>query len=98
MEEEQKRQISLIKQVPQSDTVLIIFCFILLFLIIFCFCFNSLFFLQVTEREHQRMISELSAKHREELTRLKTELTVELRESLEAAHQAELQQVQVLQK
>ncbi|XP_078134423.1 pericentrin isoform X2 [Sander vitreus] len=63
MEEEQKRQISLIKQ--------------------------------VTEREHERMISELTAKHNEELSQLRTELTSELRDSMEAAHQAELQQAQV---
>ncbi|XP_070699119.1 pericentrin [Pempheris klunzingeri] len=63
MEEEQKRQISLIKQ--------------------------------VTEREHERMVSELTAKHIEKLNQLKTELTLELRESMEAAHQAELQQAQV---
>ncbi|XP_074517499.1 pericentrin isoform X3 [Sebastes fasciatus] len=63
MEEEQKRQISLIKQ--------------------------------VTEREHERMVSELTAKHNEELSRLKTEVSLELRESMEAAHQAELQQAQV---
>ncbi|XP_028420872.1 pericentrin isoform X5 [Perca flavescens] len=63
MEEEQKRQISLIKQ--------------------------------VTEREHERMVSELTAKHNEELSQLRTELSSELRESMEAAHQAELQQAQV---
>ncbi|XP_044023203.1 pericentrin isoform X3 [Siniperca chuatsi] len=63
MEEEQKRQISLIKQ--------------------------------VTEREHERMVSELTAKHNEELSQLRTELSLELRESMEAAHQAELQQAQV---
>ncbi|XP_038584251.1 pericentrin isoform X3 [Micropterus salmoides] len=63
MEEEQKRQISLIKQ--------------------------------VTEREHERMVSELTAKHNEELSQLKIELSLELRESMEAAHQVELQQVQV---
>lgn len=43
--------------------------------------------LQVTEREHERMLSELSAKHDDELARL--------RESMEAAHQAELEQAQV---
>ncbi|XP_053191638.1 pericentrin [Scomber japonicus] len=61
-EEEQKRQISLIKQ--------------------------------VTEREHERMMSELVAKHNEEISQLRTALSLELRESMEAAHQAELQQVQ----
>ncbi|XP_056248818.1 pericentrin isoform X1 [Seriola aureovittata] len=65
MEEEQKRQISLIKQ--------------------------------VTEREHERMVSELTVKHTEELSQLKTELSLELRESMEAAHQAELQQSQTLE-
>uniref|UniRef100_A0A3Q3MWM4 Pericentrin n=1 Tax=Labrus bergylta TaxID=56723 RepID=A0A3Q3MWM4_9LABR len=49
---------------------------------------------QVTEREHERMISELTVKHNEELNQLRTELSMELRESLEAAHQAELQQAQ----
>ncbi|XP_032355881.1 pericentrin isoform X2 [Etheostoma spectabile] len=63
MEEEQKRQISLIKQ--------------------------------VTEREHERMVSELTTKHNEELSQLRAELFSELRESMEAAHQAELQQAQV---
>uniref|UniRef100_A0A3Q3AKB8 Pericentrin n=1 Tax=Kryptolebias marmoratus TaxID=37003 RepID=A0A3Q3AKB8_KRYMA len=62
MEEQQTRQISLIKQ--------------------------------VTEREHERMISELAAKHNEELDQLRTEVSLELRESMEAAHQAELQQAQ----
>ncbi|KAK5857626.1 hypothetical protein PBY51_010856 [Eleginops maclovinus] len=53
---------------------------------------------QVTEREHERMLSELSAKHNEELTQLRTEVSLELRESMEAAHQAELQQAQVQKK
>ncbi|KAK1894257.1 Pericentrin, partial [Dissostichus eleginoides] len=53
------------------------------------------FIKQVTEREHERMLSELSAKHNEELTQLRTEVSLELRESMEAAHQAELQQDQV---
>lgn len=43
--------------------------------------------LQVTEREHERMLSELTAKHDDELVRL--------RESMEAAHQAELEHAQV---
>lgn len=47
--------------------------------------------LQVTEREHERMVSELIAKHDEEISQLRTEL----RESMEAAHQAELEQAQV---
>ncbi|XP_034381587.1 pericentrin isoform X4 [Cyclopterus lumpus] len=63
MEEEQKGQISLIKQ--------------------------------VTEREHERMVSELTAKHNEELSHLKMEMSLEQRENMEAAHQAELQQAQV---
>ncbi|XP_068436282.1 pericentrin [Clinocottus analis] len=50
---------------------------------------------QVTEREHERMVSELTAKHNEELSHLKMEVSLELRESMEAAHQAELQQAQV---
>ncbi|XP_058471141.1 pericentrin [Solea solea] len=49
---------------------------------------------QVTEREHERVVSALTIKHSEELSQLKTERSLELRESLEAAHQAELQQVQ----
>uniref|UniRef100_A0A3Q3AKC5 Pericentrin n=1 Tax=Kryptolebias marmoratus TaxID=37003 RepID=A0A3Q3AKC5_KRYMA len=52
---------------------------------------------QVTEREHERMISELAAKHNEELDQLRTEVSLELRESMEAAHQAELQQAQTLE-
>lgn len=43
--------------------------------------------LQVTEREHERMLSELTAKHDDELVRL--------RESMEAAHQAELEHAKV---
>ncbi|KAM6912231.1 pericentrin [Xenentodon cancila] len=61
-EEEQKHQISLIKQ--------------------------------VTEREHERMISELTDKHNKELDTLRREVSLELRDSMEAAHQAELQQAQ----
>lgn len=49
----------------------------------------------MTEREHERMMSELVAKHNEEISQLRTALSLELRESMEAAHQAELQQVQV---
>ncbi|XP_070402930.1 pericentrin isoform X4 [Nothobranchius furzeri] len=49
---------------------------------------------QVTEREHERMTSELNAKHEEELHQLRTDVALELRESMEAAHQAELQQAQ----
>ncbi|XP_042356085.1 pericentrin isoform X2 [Plectropomus leopardus] len=50
---------------------------------------------QVTEREHERMLSQLTAKHMEELSQLRTEVSLELREAMEAAHQAELQQAQV---
>ncbi|KAM6973041.1 pericentrin [Aplochiton taeniatus] len=49
---------------------------------------------QVTEREHQRTVSELCAKQSEELSCLRVELSGELRESMEAAHQAELLQAQ----
>ncbi|XP_071373521.1 pericentrin isoform X2 [Centroberyx affinis] len=52
---------------------------------------------QVTEREHQRTVSELCAKQREELSQLRAELSSELRESMETAHQAELQQTQTQQ-
>ncbi|XP_061752105.1 pericentrin isoform X3 [Nerophis ophidion] len=45
---------------------------------------------EVTEREHERMLSELKDQHDEALRQLNTEL----RESLEAAHQAELEQAQ----
>ncbi|KAL6105456.1 pcnt [Pungitius sinensis] len=51
---------------------------------------------QVTEREHERMVSELTAEHDEELGHLRMEVSLELRESMEAAHQAELQQALVL--
>ncbi|KAM9707457.1 pericentrin isoform 3-T3 [Menidia menidia] len=49
---------------------------------------------QVTEREHERMMQELTAKHNEELDQLRTEVSMELRESMEVAHQAELEQAQ----
>nr|XP_057947420.1 pericentrin isoform X4 [Doryrhamphus excisus] len=49
---------------------------------------------EVTERENERMLSELNVQHTEELSLLKTEVSLELRESLEAAHQAELEQAQ----
>uniref|UniRef100_A0A3P9JDG0 Pericentrin n=1 Tax=Oryzias latipes TaxID=8090 RepID=A0A3P9JDG0_ORYLA len=52
---------------------------------------------QVTEREHERVISELTAKNKEELNQLRAEVSLELRESMEAAHQAELQQIQTLE-
>jgi len=52
--------------------------------------------LQVTERMHQRMLSELCAKHGEELSQLRLMLTSDLRDSMDAAHQAELQQAQVM--
>lgn len=47
------------------------------------------------EREHQREVAELEAQQRDELERLKTELSEELQDSMEAAHQAELSQAQV---
>ncbi|XP_021163480.2 pericentrin [Fundulus heteroclitus] len=53
------------------------------------------FIKEVTEREHERMMSELAAKHNEELEKLRTEVSLELRESMEAAHQAEMHQAQV---
>ncbi|CAL8285441.1 unnamed protein product [Lota lota] len=52
---------------------------------------------QVTEREHQRMLSELCAEHREEMSQLKLELTSKLRDSMETAHHAEIQQAQTKQ-
>ncbi|KAM4540827.1 pericentrin [Fundulus diaphanus] len=52
------------------------------------------FIKEVTEREHERMMSELAAKHNEELEKLRTEVSLELRESMEAAHQAEMHQAQ----
>ncbi|XP_026874492.2 LOW QUALITY PROTEIN: pericentrin [Electrophorus electricus] len=50
---------------------------------------------QVHEREHQRALSQQASRQREELSRLKAELSDELRESMEAAHQAELSQAQM---
>lgn len=41
------------------------------------------------------MASQLKAKHDEELEKLRREVTLELRESMEAAHQAEMHQAQV---
>uniref|UniRef100_A0A3B3ZBW4 ELK domain-containing protein n=1 Tax=Periophthalmus magnuspinnatus TaxID=409849 RepID=A0A3B3ZBW4_9GOBI len=49
---------------------------------------------QVTEREHERMMAELTSRHTEEMDHLRTEVTLELRESMEAAHQAEMDQAQ----
>ncbi|XP_029937869.1 pericentrin isoform X2 [Myripristis murdjan] len=49
---------------------------------------------QVNERDHQRTVAELCTKHKEELSQLRIELSAELRESMEAAHQVELQQAQ----
>ncbi|XP_069008664.1 pericentrin isoform X2 [Embiotoca jacksoni] len=49
---------------------------------------------QVTEREHERMMSELTTKHNEEVSQLRTYVSLDLRESMEAAHQAELLQAQ----
>lgn len=47
------------------------------------------------EREHERELVEQAAQRGEELELLKAELSEELRDSMEAAHQAELSQVQV---
>ncbi|XP_034015360.1 pericentrin isoform X1 [Thalassophryne amazonica] len=49
---------------------------------------------QVTEREHERMMLELTAKHSEEINQMRSKISSELIESLEVAHQAELQQIQ----
>ncbi|KAF5895396.1 pericentrin-like isoform X1 [Clarias magur] len=62
LEEEQKKQITLIKRVH--------------------------------EREHQREMAEQASQRLQELDRLKAELSEELRDSMEAAHQAELSQTQ----
>ncbi|KAM8917072.1 pericentrin isoform 2-T2 [Spinachia spinachia] len=50
---------------------------------------------QVTEREHERMVSELTAQHAEELRQLRMDVSLELREGMEVAHQAELKQALV---
>uniref|UniRef100_A0A3Q2YE78 Pericentrin n=1 Tax=Hippocampus comes TaxID=109280 RepID=A0A3Q2YE78_HIPCM len=50
------------------------------------------FLLQVTERQHERTVSELKEKHDEELSWLKTQVSMEVTESLEAAHQVEMEQ------
>lgn len=50
---------------------------------------------QVHERERERELSELTDQQREEMEKLRDELFRELREELEAAHQAELLQTQV---
>ncbi|XP_041937338.1 pericentrin isoform X2 [Alosa sapidissima] len=62
MEEEQRRQISMVKQ--------------------------------VNEREHQRVLAQLSAEHRETLESLREEIGGEQRDSMEEAHQAEMAQAQ----
>ncbi|XP_042613812.1 A-kinase anchor protein 9-like isoform X2 [Cyprinus carpio] len=49
---------------------------------------------QVYEREHERELTQLAAQHSEEICRLKDELSRELQDGLEAAHQAELLQTQ----
>uniref|UniRef100_A0A671KT57 Pericentrin-like n=1 Tax=Sinocyclocheilus anshuiensis TaxID=1608454 RepID=A0A671KT57_9TELE len=49
---------------------------------------------QVYEREHERELTQLAAQHSEEIGRLKDELSRELQDGLEAAHQAELLQTQ----
>ncbi|XP_057715000.1 pericentrin isoform X2 [Corythoichthys intestinalis] len=51
---------------------------------------------QVTEREHERAMSKLKEQHDEELLRLKLEVSTEVTESLEAAHQVEMEQAQAL--
>lgn len=53
------------------------------------------FWAQVHEREHRREMAEQAAQRGEELECLKAELSEELRDSMEAAHQAELSQAQV---
>ena len=50
---------------------------------------------QVTEREHQRLLSERSAKHREEIKQLRLKLTSGLTDSMEPAQRAEVQQAEV---
>uniref|UniRef100_A0A9J7XTJ4 Pericentrin n=1 Tax=Cyprinus carpio carpio TaxID=630221 RepID=A0A9J7XTJ4_CYPCA len=49
---------------------------------------------QVYEREHERELTQLAAQHSEEIGRLNDELSRELQDGLEAAHQAELLQTQ----
>ncbi|XP_058634114.1 pericentrin isoform X4 [Onychostoma macrolepis] len=49
---------------------------------------------QVYEREHERELTQMAAQHSEEIGRLKDELSRELQDGLEAAHQAELLQTQ----
>ncbi|XP_026069961.1 pericentrin isoform X2 [Carassius auratus] len=49
---------------------------------------------QVYEREHERELTQLAAQHSEEICRLKDELSRELQDGLEAAHQAEMLQTQ----
>ncbi|XP_062853797.1 pericentrin [Trichomycterus rosablanca] len=49
---------------------------------------------QVHEREHHRELGQVAAQHTEALEQLKAELSEELRDSMEAAHQAELSQAQ----
>ncbi|KAK2888943.1 hypothetical protein Q8A67_014318 [Cirrhinus molitorella] len=47
---------------------------------------------QVYEREHERELTQLAAQHSEEISRLKDELSRELQDGLETAHQTELHQ------
>ncbi|XP_059416733.1 pericentrin-like [Carassius carassius] len=49
---------------------------------------------QVYEREHERELMQLAAQHSEEICRLKDELSRELQDGLETAHQAEMLQTQ----
>ncbi|KAK1798755.1 hypothetical protein P4O66_007039, partial [Electrophorus voltai] len=86
-QEEQKKQISLVKQVKVTSAF---------FLLSFSFLPHPCHVpVQVHEREHQRALSQQASRQREELSRLKAELSDELRESMEAAHQAELSQAQM---
>lgn len=92
LEEEQKKQITLIKQ------VLIIYTYVACFSCYICLVrFNCWIFFpaQVHEREHQREMAEQESQRLQELDRLRAELSEELRDSMEAAHQAELSQAQV---
>lgn len=64
--------------------------------------FSSECSLQVHEREHDREISELAAKHSEEMEKLRAELKEEqrlrldeLRQQMEATHRAEHEQAQL---
>lgn len=49
----------------------------------------------MNEREHQRLLTQLAAEHREALESLREELSGEMRDSMEEAHQAEMLQAEV---